>query len=167
LGLTNTIVVPSADRSPDEVKITIPDDAAGDTAWAAGLYTVTVVATSGTTERTTNALPMSFAPRLRSIAPPSPVPRDGSGTATLTITCSPEVRPSQRVAILLADREVAAAPHPSDTGTLQFAVDNAPVVNDATVRLRVDGIDSLPFRRQETPPPPRLVFDEAQRVTIT
>jgi hypothetical protein len=167
LGLTNTIVVPSADRSADEVKITIPDDAAGETAWAAGLYTVTVVATSGTTERTTNALPVSFAPRLRSIAPPSPVPRDASGTATLTITCSPEVRPSQRVAILLADREVAAAPHPSDTGTLQFAVDNAPVVGDAIVRLRVDGIDSLPFRRQETPPPPRLVFDEAQRVTIT
>ena len=167
LGLTNTIVVPPADRSADELKVTIPDDAAAETAWAAGLHTVTVVAGSGTTERSTNALPISFAARVRAIAPPSPVSRDGAGTVTLTITCGPQVRPSQRAAILIADREVAAAPHPSDTGTLQFIVDNAPVVTDTIVRLRVDGIDSLPFKRQETPPPPRLVFDEAQRVTIT
>jgi hypothetical protein len=95
------------------------------------------------------------------------VARDISGDVTLTITCDPQVRPTQRATLLIADREVAAQAHPTDTDTLQFTVDNAPVVTDALVRLRIDGVDSLPFTRQETPPPPHLAFDDNQKVTIS
>ena len=70
------------------------------------------------------------------------------------------------MALLIADREVPAQNHPVDTNTLQFIVETAPVVADALVRLRIDGVDSLPFVRQAVPPPPRLVFDDNQRVTI-
>jgi hypothetical protein len=167
LGLTNAIVVPQPDRSADEIRITIADDVAAQSAWAAGLYTVSVTVSSGSTERSTNQLPAAFAARLRAIAPPSPVARDGSGNVALTITCAPLVRPAQRATLLVVDREVVAGPHPADTGSLTFAIDAAPIVTDAVVRLRVDGVDSLPVRRQEIPPPPRLVFDAAQRVTIT
>jgi hypothetical protein len=41
----------------------------------------------------------------------------------------------------------------------------APVVNKAVARLRVDGVDSLPFIRLDNPP--RYSFDEAQKVTVT
>jgi hypothetical protein len=40
-------------------------------------------------------------------------------------------------------------------------------VTAAIVRLRVDGVDSLPFKRVDVPPPPHMTFDAAQRVDIT
>jgi hypothetical protein len=166
LALLKTIVVPLSDRSGAELKVTLVDNVAAQTEWAAGLYSVVVIEENGGVERTTNQLSLSFAPKITDIAPPNPVARDLSGTATLTVTCAPHVRPTQRVALLIADREVAAQAHPADTGTLQFIVENAPVVTDALVRLRIDGVDSLPFVRQAAPPPPRLVFDDNQKVTI-
>jgi hypothetical protein len=167
LAVTKTIVVPFSDRSGAALQVTLVDDASAQTEWAAGLYTVVVVTETGGTERTTNQLPLSFAPKITNIAPPNPVARDISGDVTLTITCGPQVRPTQRATLLIADREVAAQAHPTDTDTLQFTVDNAPVVTDALVRLRIDGVDSLPFTRQETPPPPHLAFDDNQKVTIS
>ena len=119
-------------------------------------------------KRTTNQLPLSFAPRITDIAPPNPVARDISGNVTLTITCLPQVRPTQRAALLIRrPLEVAAQAHPADTDTLQFTVDNAPVMTDALVRLRIDDVESLPFTRQEIPPPPHLAFDDNQKVTIS
>ncbi|MDP2603711.1 MAG: DUF4255 domain-containing protein [Deltaproteobacteria bacterium] len=167
LAVTKTIVVPSSDRSGAELKVTLADDAPAQTEWAAGLYTVAVVVETGDSKRATNQLPLSFAPKMKGIAPPNPVARDISGNVTFTITCGPQVRPTQRVALLIADREVAAQAHPADTDTLQFNVENAPVVTDALVRLRIDGVDSLPFTRQALPPPPRLAFADNQKVTIS
>jgi len=167
LAVTKTIMVPSSDRSGTELKVTLVDNAAAQTEWAAGLYTVAVVAENGGVERTTNQVALSFASKITGIAPPNPVVRDISGNVTLTVKCNPQVRPTQRAALLLADREVAAQAHPTDTDTLQFTVEHAPVVTDAIVRLRIDGVDSLPFTRQAIPPPPRLVFDNNQKVTIS
>lgn len=167
LAMTNTIVVPASERSDKELKILLADDVAAQTDWAAGLYTVTIIVQTGDTERTTNQLPLSFASKINGITPPNPVARDASGNVTLSLACGPVVRPAQRAALLIADREIASQAHPADTDTLQFIVENAPVVTDALVRLRIDGVDSLPFIRQAMPPPPHLVFDDSQRVTIS
>ncbi|MCA9419518.1 MAG: DUF4255 domain-containing protein, partial [Nitrospira sp.] len=43
LSVTKTIVVPSSDRSGAELKVMLVDNAAAQTEWAAGLYTVPVV----------------------------------------------------------------------------------------------------------------------------
>ncbi len=131
--------------------------------WAVGMYTARAITQRGDRERTSNALPLALAPRIRQIEPANPIPRTG-GTATLTLTCSPQVLPKQNAALLLADREVAAQAHPTATDKLTFVVENAPVVTDALVRVRVDGIDSLPFTITGSPPQP--VFDNNQRVTI-
>lgn len=167
LAMTKTIVVPVSDRSGTEVKITLVDDVSAQTEWATGLYTVTVIVKNGDVERTTNQLPLSFAAKITEITPPNPVVRDSSGNVALTLTCGPQVRPSQRVTLLVADREVVAQAHPTDTDTLQFIIENAPVVTDTLARLRIDGVDSLPFIRQALPPPPRLVFADNQKVTIS
>jgi uncharacterized protein DUF4255 len=167
LNFTNTITVPPTDRSATEIRLTLVDDAAAQTAWAPGLFTISVVVQRGSTERTTNELPLQLAARVTALAPPNPIPRDGSGDVTLTVTCTPQVRAAQRAVVVVADREVMADPHAVSTGTLTFVLRDAPVVAGAIVRLRIDGVDSLPFKRQALPPPPRFVFDDAQKVTIT
>lgn len=167
LAITKTMVISSSDRSGAEVKVTIPKDVAAQTEWAAGFYTVAVVVDNGGTERTTNQLPLSLATKITGIAPPNPVARDISGNVVFTITCSPQVRPIQRVTLLIADLEVAAQAHLADTDTLQFLLENAPTVTDELVRLRIDGVDSLPFTRQAIPPPPHFAFDDNQKVSIT
>ena len=166
LAVTKTIEIPLGDRTDTELKVPLVDDAPAQTDWAAGVYTLVVAIKNGSAERTTNQLPLSFAPKITGITPPNPIARDANGNLTLVITCGPQARPKQRAALLIVDREVAAQPHPADTDTLQFTVEDAPVVNDAVVRLRIDGVDSLPFKRQATPPPPHIVFDDDQKVTI-
>lgn len=158
LGLTHTIVVHPGDRTGTELTIRIIDDAAASTTWAAGLYTVTVSLANGGPTRTTNQLPLPFSPKITNIAPVR-----AGGDVTLTISFSPAIRSTQRASLLILDREVEAGAHTAAT-TLQFNTQIGSIT-DEIVRLRVDGVDSLPFRRQAQPLPP-LVFDESQRVTI-
>jgi hypothetical protein len=69
--------------------------------------------------------------------------------------------------LLVGDREVPAEAHAADTDTLQFVIRKATPMNAVLVRLRIDGVDSLPFKRVDLPPPPHMAFDDAQRVTIS
>lgn len=130
--------------------------------WPAGVYTVTaVISRAGEPDRVTNDLAFTLAPRLLSIAP-NPAARDGGGNVTLTATTSPEILPAQRASLLLGSREVAAEPHPAQSGSLTFDVVEAPA-GDHFLRLRVDGVNSLLINYTVTPP----AFDNTQMVTIT
>jgi hypothetical protein len=90
------------------------------------------------------------------------VARDAEGTATITLAVAPEVRPGQRAALLVGDREVLARPLAASAGTLEFALTDAEP-GPFAVRLRVEGVDSLLVDRSVTPP----VFDPTQRVRVT
>jgi len=128
----------------------------------AGLYAATVVvAQAGGPERRTNDVPLAVAPALLTVAP-SPAPRNPAGDVTLTVTCRPEVLPSQRASLLLGSREVPAAAHDTSTGTLTFVVQDAPP-GEHWLRLRVDGVDSVLVDRTVSPP----VFDPSQKLRIT
>ena len=70
----------------------------------------------------------------------------------------------QSAVLLLAGREIPAKALAGPSATLTFTVDNAPAVTDELVQVRVDGVASLPFRFDEATR--RLVFDDAQRITI-
>lgn len=139
-----------------QVKVTLPNDPLN---WPAGFYELDlVVSRTGEQDRVTNELPLTLAPRIQNIVA---TPRDIHGDCTITLTCSPQVRPAQRVALLVGDREILAQPHTSQTATLTFAVtaiDPGPYF----VRLRVDGVDSLLVDRTSTPPS----FDPSQRITL-
>jgi hypothetical protein len=152
-------LTPAPGGTAAETTVQLPNDPAN---WPDGFYTLAaVISRAGEPDRTTNELSFSLAPRILSIAP-NPAARDASGSVTLTLTVSPEVRPEQRAALLLGDREILAQPHPTQTGTLTFLVTAGPV-GEHFVRLRVDGVDSLLVDRTVTPP----VFDPTQKVTIT
>lgn len=159
--LANPIDVPTLAGGNDaQVSVQIPNDPAD---WLVGFYRIEVIIIkAGEQDRATNVLPLPVAPQILGIAPPNPVVRDGSGAATLTLTSNPQVRPEQRAALLLGEREVLAEDHPLQTDTLVFIIEEAPVDN-FHIRLRVDGIDSLLVDRSVTPP----TFDSAMEVIIS
>lgn len=122
--------------------------------WVAGWYTVTVVITSkpGTkneTVRTTNGATLAIAPTLTNAMPVKAT--IANGAATVKLKCSPEVRPAQRVALLLDDQEISATALTAQTASLSFTTAQA-VAGDHLIRLRVDGVDSLLVDRSVTPP---------------
>ena len=154
-----------AGASASELQVKIPDetdDPGAPADWVVGHYTVTVIISkAGEPDRTTNELYMAAAPLIESITP-DPAVLDSEGIVNLTITVKPEVRPEQRAALLLGDREVLADDHPTQTDTIDFTVTDAPL-GEHYVRVRVDGVDSLLIDRSVSPP----VFDATQRVTIS
>jgi hypothetical protein len=115
----------------------------------------------GQPDRLTNEVPVLLAPRIQNIAP-NPAARDVTGSVTLQISCSPEVRPLQRASLLIDDREVPAQPVAAQTNLLTFPIPHAPA-GSHYLRLRVDGVESWLVDRTQVPP----VFDPTQRVTIT
>lgn len=159
------VVVPSTDRTATEIRVAIPNDVAAQIEWRAGLYTVSVIVSVGSKTHLTNRLPLLLAPRIISISPPNPISRDAGGDVALTLTTGPRVLQTQTATLLLTDREIAAEPRTADTDPVELVITDAPVVTGGVIRLRVDGVDSIPFERTGTPP--RFQFADSQKVTIT
>jgi hypothetical protein len=113
-------------------------------------------------------LPFALSP-IAKIEPPNTIQRDVNGKATITLTCQPRVHDGQQAVLLLAGREVVGQVDAANPDKVIFVVEKAPTVNNELIRLRVDGIESMPFKRVDVPPPTRFEFDDSQdqRVTIT
>ena len=149
-------VAPEPNPTALKVGVKIPNLPA---AWPAGFYTVAILVQgpNDTYRRVTNQLSFSLAPQI-SITPASV----SSGNITFTVTVTPEVRPEQRVALLLGDQETLSDAHATQVGSLTFQAQNV-LASDYFVRLRVDGVDSLLVDRSKKPP----VFDPTQKVSVT
>ncbi|MGH7495329.1 MAG: DUF4255 domain-containing protein [bacterium] len=159
------LVVPDTARTDKRIDVQIPNEPAN---YPAGVYTLAALVTpNGEPDktRTTNEAPLLLAPKITSNLT-SPVARtgvqDGLGDATLSLTCTPEVRPEQRVTLALGELEIPAQPHPEQTDSLTFIAKKISA-GVFRVRLRVDGVDSLLIDRTDEKRPK---FDESQKVTI-
>ena len=136
--------------------------------WPAGFYTVELVVTrTGAPPWTTNRVTFALAPRVSALAPGSQAV--GAQPFGLLVTCTPQVLGEQRVSVLVRDRELAPDPggivtlgDPNLPSTVQVTVDGLEP-GGYVVRLRIDGIDSLPVDLTARPP----AFDPAQTLTIT
>jgi hypothetical protein len=134
---------------------------------AAGFYTLAIVVQRPALPIwTTNQLPFALAPQVTSVAPDEIT--QGALPASLTLTCIPQIRPEQRVSLLFGSQEIAVdtistPADPTAETTLTFTLDTADP-GDYVVRMRVDGVDSIPVLFSSTAPPQ---FDDAQKVTIT
>jgi hypothetical protein len=154
-----------ASRSATSVSVQLPNDAAAQGAWPAGPYLVSLrrddpplAGGAPPRTRTTNALPVTLAPSIVAILPPTaPV----SPASVIAVQCSPEVWPQQPVSLLVGDIEILIPPVAASTGNLSFPVGD---LQSGTfyVRLRVSGVDSLLVSSAQTPP----VFDSTQQVTL-
>lgn len=145
-----------------EFKVKVEKNAATDPAsWPAGFYTITAtIKRAGEPDRTTNELAITIAPLITGQLPLD-VTRAADHTATIPITCAPEVRPGQRVSLIVGGTEVLATPFAAQTANVSFTMRNAPV-GDFFLRLRVDGVDSILIKKQNGKP----MFDATQKVTI-
>ena len=162
--LPNPVALPApSNATATAITVNLPNQPQN---FPAGIYTisVSVIRPGETLKRTTNALPFAVAPQVLS-NPAINAVRNVS-EITITLACSPEVLPTQRVALLLGGDEVSAAPHSVTTGSLTFiAKDDPPgkfAAGDYFVRLRVDGVDSLLIDRSVQPPK----FKSSQKVSI-
>jgi hypothetical protein len=156
--LKKPVEIPVKNGTDKELKVTVPNKP---TELPAGFYTVAAHITpidpaAAGNARMTNALSLSVAPTIETITP-KPVRRD----AALTIQCSPRVQATQRVALLLGDRELLPEARPAQTDTLKFRLKNV-LPGTYFARLRVDGVDSLLVDWSKTPPE----FDTTKKVTV-
>lgn len=149
-----------ADGNASMVSVSLPVSPPEVTAaWAPGIYSVAVLVQrlGEDYERSTNELPFLLAPR---IVPPTTAAR-GDNTVTINLQCSPNVRPHQRVALVVDDFEIPAEPRAVPTAALVFIAKN--LANGAyKVRLRVDGVDSRLIDLAQSPP----AFDPSQILTV-
>ncbi len=157
------------------LEVELPDQPHDPTAfgrWTAGFHTAAVVTRRiGLPAMASNEVAFALAPQI-TVAPHSPT-AVGTG-ATLTVTCVPRIKSAQKVLLLLGDQQLAPAsvsnPGTADPNfnttpsTLTFTV---PATDAGTylVRLRVDGVDSMPVIRTGVPPVPS--FDPEQQVNLT
>lgn len=103
--------------------------------------------------RVSNALPVALAPAITSF-PPTSIGRDPPPDAVLhiSITCTPAVRPGQRIALMMDGAEAPALPFAAATTTLAFDFERAPPAGATPLlRLKVDGIESVVVNRAVKP----------------
>jgi hypothetical protein len=133
----------------DRIQFVIPAARTAD--FPAAMYQTAAELTppGDTTPRQTNSMALVVAPRITNV--PMSVTVDASGTAGFTVEFTPEYRPGQSVSLILGSTEVTPENTSAQTGSLDFAVPNAPLGNHL-VRLRIDGIESPVVNRTTTPP---------------
>ena len=144
----------------------IAEHAAGMDAWAPGVYSVSLrVSEPGLPTWGTNSVTMALAP-LIGVSPLTHAP----GTVSLSVTCTPRLRSDQAAQIRLLFGAIEALPasivtpgNPTLPSTLTFTIPGV-VTGDYAVRLRVDGVDSLPVTFSGTPP--AFAFDALQTVSV-
>jgi hypothetical protein len=138
--------------------------------WAPGFYTVgLVLRPSALPAIVSNEISFALAPQIVVVSTVVGTdPNTGTLTRTLNLTCFPRVVAGQRVLLLLGDRQIAPQtaipPPPTDItlpSELAFEVQDIPG-GDYVVRLRVDGVDSIPVTFTGAVP----AFDPAQKVTL-
>jgi hypothetical protein len=145
----------------------VAEQASGMTEWAIGIYTAAIrIADPNRPAWMTNSVPVALAPLIA--VSPLTAP---AGAVTVTVTCTPRLRPEQesQVRLLFGVSDVKAQSittpaNPAAPTTLTFAVPGM-VAGAYVVRLRVDGIDSLPITVSGSPP--KLDFDPQQTVTVS
>lgn len=161
-------LIPTAGDNAGEIAIHIPDVADDPNAlvrWAPGIYSVALAVTK--TDMPTlisNEIALALAPRITVSSSSA-----GAGAVDITITCAPRLVADQRVLLLFGDRQIAPTSistpgDPTQPTTISFQVSGFDA-GSYLVRLRVDGIDSIPVVYSGTPP--LANFDPAQKVTVS
>ena len=151
----------------------LAERAAAISEWAVGLYALSLrVSLPNLPPWVTNSVPIALAPIIAVGVPPTPLgfpPGD-----TLTLTCTPRIAPAQQAGMRVLFGGQSLLPTTIDTPsatpadllkpTTLSVVVPAVAPGSYIVRLRVDGIDSLPI--EVTGSPPKLGFDASQKVIV-
>ncbi|NEZ57625.1 DUF4255 domain-containing protein [Adonisia turfae] len=145
--------------SPTSAEIVLPPEAR-----LAGFWTVAVgVVRASSAMRISNEFPLAVAPTISELDPLE----ISAGNLTLSLSCRPAVHPEQRVMLIWRDRTIAPYEISTDddnpgASRLTFRIREM-TPGDYPVRLRVDGVDSLPVDVAAVP----MRVDPLQQVRVT
>jgi hypothetical protein len=166
LNIEAIVKKPEPNSTPGNIVVRL-DDPSG---WSAGLYTVYVkIPSSDGTSIATNELPLSIAPKITltnitlsdatAPSPGSPILRN----VHLVVTVAPKILSGQKVYLLFGSKQQVwdLSPRPKTTDTVEFQINDVEL-GTYLVRLRVDGVDSMPFDLSSEP----LSFDDNQKVVV-
>jgi len=158
---------PQQGTKPGEIGVHIPnqaEDAQAFSRWTPGFYTAGVVQTRAELPPIiSNELPFALAPQI------TVTPNQAAVGDDLTVTCAPRIVAGQRVLVLFGEQQIEAT-HSVDNPADETLPSNVNIkvpqvaAGDYVVRLRVDGVDSIPLAYTGSPPLPQ--FDPAQTVTV-
>jgi hypothetical protein len=160
-------LTPTVGQKAGEIGVHIPDETEDSNAlsrWAPGFYTIAlVVAKSSIPPIVSNEISFALAPRITVSSSST-----GPGAVDVTVTCAPRLVNDQRVLLLFGDQQVEPTSittpgDPTQPTSILFSLSGL-VAGSYVVRLRVDGVDSIPVVYSGTPPLPD--FDPAQMVTV-
>jgi len=161
--LKHPLIEAPFERNPTQVNdetilFKLPDAATASADWPAGFYSTSIKVTrpDGRSEFS-NELVLSLAPTIT--IEPGTAP---AGDITLTVTAAPEIRKGQRVSLLFGDQQFQHEEILTQTDTLTFEVADV-AAGDYLVRMRIDGVDSIPLDR--TSATPKFADDLTLKVT--
>lgn len=159
-------IAPTVAATPTALTVQVPavaQDANAMHRWAVGLYAVALRGSQ--TVLPTNRVVIALAP-LITITPLNAA----SGSLNLSVTCTPRLLPAQHpnTNVIFGTQSIAPASistpaDPLQPTTLTVTIP-AVAAGDYVVRLRVEGIDSLPVTISGSPA--KLDFDPQQKVTV-
>jgi hypothetical protein len=131
--------------------ITLPDNAAAQTALAAGQLSVglRLLVDGEPAPRETNSIPLIVAPAADFAG--ADLQRTPQAV-TVELTASPQVRPQQKAVLIVGATEAVAAPREDASDPLLFVFDPALEAGEHPARLRVDGADSILLDRSGATP---------------
>jgi hypothetical protein len=136
--------------------------------WAPGVYTATLSAQApGRPDVPSNSVPFALAPRV-TVNPNNAAP----GDVQVTVDCLPAPRDGQ-VVLLMMSRRAPIAPTlvtppagPGQPAPITFLAEDL-TPGEYLVRLRIDGVDSLPFRAVALPSGEQaLEYSPAERILV-
>ncbi|WP_299486258.1 DUF4255 domain-containing protein [Acaryochloris sp. IP29b_bin.137] len=127
--------------------------------WRAGFYTLSLVIPREQGAWSSEAWPLAIAPKLLRVEPLTAE----AGVVRLTVTCMPPVQADQGVTLLLGDRGVPVMGIEEERFGSELQVEVEDIRSGVYVmRLRVDGVDSIPVDFSSSPPQ----FAENQTLVI-
>ena len=146
---------PLAERSVGELQVQLPtpeDEPGVMSRWRAGFYLLSLVREREQGVWATDALPLAVAPTIVSVDPLS----GSAGALTLTLSCTPQIQSDEEVMLLFGDHGVPVTVIEPVANKIQptlLRVQVEEVSSGAYVlRLRVDGVDSIPVDFTARPP---------------
>ena len=171
----NRALDPEPERTTNELKVKLPAD------WPAAVYTISLqvpgerifeaqdsgsgdTSDSGDAEKKvpdwfSNRIPIAIAPKMKPVAPLEVEP----GDFDITIVSTSPLCKNQNVSLVFGKQILFPDQLPSEeTTTFKFTVNKAKE-GEYVVRLRVDGIDSIPIIFKKNKPP---IFDPAQTIIV-
>jgi uncharacterized protein DUF4255 len=155
LGITQTLT-PLAKVQSGSFQFTVPNPSLpppqpNPTDLPAGVYLLAAQVSQGIDIVVSNGLPLAIAPKIGAAWAPASLA--SGATVSVTIPCTPYLRPGQQVSLLIGSQEAPANPFTAPTNSPSFTF---PILNrtghPVPVRLRVDGIDSPIIDMTKSPP---------------